>query len=132
MVAMFTAVTGLGADAMSGSRLGLGWVTPFVAGFVLNTRRHLLLREQRYAQFWLGLGCGIAMPLGHAALLHAAHGEPAVGWETAWQLMVLGLINGAACPAFFKAWDGFRRMMEYGPEPTSFQAGQREMKRGRG
>ena len=131
MVAAFTAMAGLGGDVLSGSRLGLGWVLPFGVGFALNTRRHLLLREQRYAQFWLGLGAGIAIPLGHALLLHAAHAEPARGWHSTRQLLLLGLLNGIACPACFKAFDRLRETFEYAPEPTSFHAGQREMKRGR-
>ncbi|MFM8418636.1 MAG: hypothetical protein ACKOEQ_00740 [Verrucomicrobiota bacterium] len=128
---LFAVLLGLWTDALSGSRLGLGSVTPFLATFFLSTRQHLLLREQRYAQFWLGLGLGLALPLGHGLLLQAAHSGPALGWHSARQLLVLGLLNGAACPACFWAFDRLRQSFEYPAAPTSFMAGQREMKRGR-
>lgn len=131
LVTALSAVVGLGADALSGSRVGLGMVMPFAAGFLLNTRRHLLLRDQRYAQFWLGLGAGVALPLGHALALHAAHAEPALGWHSIRSLLALGLLNGVACPACFLLFDRLRGALEYPVEPTSFQAGAREMKRGR-
>lgn len=131
LVAVLSAWVGLGTDALSGSRLGLGMVMPFAAGFLLNTRRHLLLREQRYAQFWLGVGAGIVLPLGHGFLLHALHEDPALGWHSTHQLLVLGVVNGVACPACFRIFDRLRESLEYQAERTSFQAGQREMKRGR-
>lgn len=128
---LFAVLIGLFTDSLSGSRLGLGAVMPFAAGFLLSTRQHLLLRNQRYAQFWLGLGAGIALPLGHGLLLAAAHAEPALGWHSPRQLLVLGLLNGAACPAFFWGFDRLRQSLEHPAAPTSFQAGLREMKRGR-
>jgi len=128
---MFAVMLGLGSDALSGSRLGLGALMPLAAAFFLSTRQHLLLRDERYAQFWLGLGAGVALPLGHGWILVAAHAEPAIGWHSVRQLLVLGLLNGAACPAFFWAFDRLRQSLEYPAAPTSFQAGLREMKRGR-
>lgn len=128
---VFAVLLGLFTDSLSGSRLGLGAVAPFAAAFLLNTRQHLLLRNQRYAQFWLGLGAGVGLPLGHGILLAAAHADPALGWHSVRQFLVLGLLNGAACPAFFWGFDRLRETLEHPAAPTSFQAGLREMKRGR-
>lgn len=128
---LFAVLLGLWTDSLSGSRMGLGAVTPFLATFLLSTRQHLLLRDQRYAQFWLGLGLGVGLPLGHGILLQAAHAGPALGWASIRQFLVLGLMNGAACPACFWAFDRLLQSLEYPAAPTSFMAGQREMKRGR-
>jgi cell shape-determining protein MreD len=131
VVSFLTIVAALWADSLSGSRLGSGVAPLFVVGFLLHTRQHLLLREQRYAQFWLGFASGVAVPVAHAGILLLGSSEPAVGWFTLRQLLGLGLLNGLACPAIFLLFDGLRGTFEYqlaGPGPYTAN---REMKRGR-
>jgi cell shape-determining protein MreD len=131
IVTALTIVAGLWADSLSGSQLGTGVGPLFVLGFLLNTRQHLLLRDQRYAQFWLGFGGGIGVPLAHALILEMGGAEPAWGWFTLRQLLGLGLLNGIACPVAFIFFDQLRGTFEYqqaGPGPY---ATNREMKRGR-
>lgn len=131
IVCLLTFAAGLGSDALSGSQLGSG-VPPLLAlGFFLNTRQHLLLREQRYAQFWLGLGGGLFCPLLHAALLSMGGQEPAFGWFTVRQVLGLGLLNGLACPVVFLFFERMRDVFEYQPSGPGPYSTNREMKRGR-
>ena len=130
-VTSLAVVGGLWLDALSGSRLGVSIGPVFAVGFVLHARQHLLLREQRYAQFWLGFGAGIVVPLATGVLLQLGGRQPHFGASTAFQLAVSGLFNGVACPAAFLLFDRLRSAFEYqaaGPGP--FRA-DREIKRGR-
>ncbi len=131
VVALLTTLAGLWVDSLSGSRVGVSVPALFALGFILNTRQHLLLREQRYAQFWLGLGGGIAVPLLTAGILQFTGKDPAFGWFTLRQLFVLGLLNGIACPACFLLFDRLRGMFEYQPADPVPYGMNREMKRGR-
>jgi hypothetical protein len=131
LVTALAVMVGLWTDSLSGSRLGSAVAPHFVVAFLLNTRRHLLLRDQRYAQSWLGFAAGIVIPLGHAAILHFGPVEPLFGWRSLPQLIVLGLLNGAACPAFFILFDHLRNTFEYPAIPGVSAHGIREMKRGR-
>jgi cell shape-determining protein MreD len=131
IVAILTTLAGLWIDSLSGSRLGTSVPALFLLGFILHTRQHLLLRDQRYAQFWLGFAGGVGVPLATAVILQFSGREPAFGWFTLRQLAVLGLLNGVACPACFLLFDRLRRMFEYQPaDPVPYRLN-REMKRGR-
>lgn len=124
-------VGGLWLDALSGSRIGASIGPLFLVGFVLHARQHLLLRDQRYAQFWLGLGAGIAVPLATGTLLLLGSRQPHFGTSTAAQLAVSGLLNGLMCPTAFLLFDRLRSAFEYQPAgPGPFRA-DREIKRGR-
>jgi rod shape-determining protein MreD len=131
LVTVLTLTAGLWIDALSGSRLGTGVAPLFGLGFLLNTRQHLLLREQRYAQFWLGFAGGLGVPLAHAGILQLGADEPALGWFTVRQLLSLGLLNGLACPAIFLLFDRLRAVFEYQPSGPGPYMSNREMKRGR-
>jgi rod shape-determining protein MreD len=131
VVSCLGVTAGLWLDALSGSRLGVSILPHFLVGFVLHARQHLLLREQRYAQFWLGFGAGILIPLATVALLQLGTRQPHVGASTFGQILLSGLINGLLCPAFFALFDQLRETFEYQPAgPGSFRS-DREIKRGR-
>jgi cell shape-determining protein MreD len=131
VVTSLCVLAGLWLDALSGSRLGASIGPLFLVGFALHARQHLLLREQRYAQFWLGLGAGVLVPLATGALLTLGVRQPFFGGGTVAQLAVSGVLNGLMCPAAFLLFDRLRSTWEYqavGPGP--FRA-DREIKRGR-
>ena len=122
---------GLALDALSAHRLGAGLPPLFAVGFLIHARQHLILRDQLYAQFWLGAGAGLAVPLLTLLLLSSGHRSPISGWATLWQLLVSALLNGAMCPACFRLFDRLRDAFEYRPVTESSFRPDRELKRGR-
>lgn len=131
IVSTLTIGGGLAVDALSAGRLGAGIAPLFALGFILHTRQHLLLRDQHYAQFWLGLAGGFLVPLLHGVILSMGSSEPAFGWSSARQWAILGLLNGAACPVIFILFDRLRATFEYQPADPGLYRLNREMKRGR-
>lgn len=122
---------GLGLDSLSANRLGVSVLPMFLAGFLIHTRRHVILRDQTYAQFWLGLGTAVLVPLATWVIMSAGQREPIHGWLTVWQLAVSGLLNGALCPACFVLFDALRRTFDYQPVAESSFRPDRQIKRGR-
>ena len=124
-------VASLGTDALSANPIGVSLVPCFVLGLVLQLQRHLLLREQWYAQVWLGLSGGIAVPLLTWGLLLMDSQPQSMGFSLLFRILLLGFLNAAACPALFVVFDGLREVFEYKPiSETGFRP-DREIKRGR-
>lgn len=131
LTAGLTVFAGLALDALSANRLGVSVLPMFLAGFLIHTRRHVILRGQAYAQFWLGLGTAVLVPLGTLALMSFGQREPLQGWATVRQLAVSGLLNGLLCPACFALFDALRLIFDYQPVAESSFRSDRQIKRGR-
>ncbi len=131
-VALVATLGGFWFDSLSANPLGISVLPLFVIGFILHSCRDLILREQLYAQFMLGLAASAAAPLFTLLALIGAGGEPLLGWWSLWQWLVMAL-GGAACtPACFYLFNRFNRAFTYQPQPgTSFRP-DREIKRDRG
>ena len=127
----FSVVCALWLDSLSSTRLGLSIPPLFILGFLLHVRQHLLLRDQIYAQFWLGFGAGIGVPLATMGILNIGGREFIAGWGTVWQLLVAGLVNGLTCPLGFRLFDALRSTFEYQPVATTPFRPDREIKYGR-
>lgn len=122
---------GLWADSLSAAPLGSGVPPLFLLGFTLQLQRHLILRDQRFAQFWIGLCAGAGVPLLTLATLGLTRAQPITGAFTPVQLVLSGLLNGIACPALFQVFDLLHRVFDYRPlASTSFRP-DRETVRGR-
>lgn len=122
---------GLGLDALSANRLGVSVMPMFLAGFFIQQRRHLILREQAYAQFWLGFATAVFVPVATWLIMLMGQREPLRGWSTVWQLALGGAINGLLCPAWFLLFDALRRTFDYQPVAESSFRSDRQIKRGR-
>jgi len=130
----FSVVAGLWLDAISSSRLGVSILPMFLFAFFVQTRSHLILRDQRFAQFWLGAAGGVLIPLVTAGLLQLGQRQPAFTSGTWWQLLVLGSFNGSLCPFFFQFFDKLNRAFNYQPLETAENRSyrpDRQMVRGR-
>ncbi|MSU36944.1 MAG: hypothetical protein EXS36_17975 [Pedosphaera sp.] len=128
---VFTVVTALGVDSLSANRFGVSVVPFFLFGFIAHISRHVLLQDQRYTQFWLGFTGGILVPLGTLAMLFLGQREPMFGSVTIRQLLLLGLLNGLVCPAFFWLFDRIQQGFDYQPLAVPSFRPDREIKRGR-
>lgn len=122
---------GLFFDSLSANPLGISILPLFAAGVAIYWRRELILRDQPYAQFVLGLTASAATPLLTILILLSTGHELLLGWGSLWQWIVMSLGGAIATPIFFFvfAWCeralGYRRVTE-----TSFRS-DREIRRGR-
>jgi cell shape-determining protein MreD len=130
MVACFCIVSALSLDSLSANHLGVSLLPLFLCAFATHARQHLILRDQAYARFWLGLGSGLAVPLLTRILLNLGARQPlgdAIGFE--WILS--GVVNAIACPLCFATFDRLRDLFEYKPIVESSYRADRQIKRGR-
>lgn len=130
-VASLAVFAGLALDSLSAGSPGISVIPLFAVGFGLHLRQHLILREQTYAQFWLGLSAGIAVPLMTLLLLELGSTSLIRGPFLVVQFLLLGLLNGAVCPAVFRIFDALHRTFDYQPLIESSFRPDREIKRGR-
>ena len=122
---------GLCFDALSNNPLGLSVLPLFLAGFIIHLRRGLIMREQFYAQFVLGLGACALVPLLSLVMLLSGRQSPTIGWGTLWQWIVMSVGGASLTPFCFWLFDGLHRALSHRPSfQTSFRP-DREIKRGR-
>ncbi len=131
ITSIFCCVSGLLFDSLSEARLGVSVAPLFAVGFALHFRRHLILREQTFARFWLGFGAGFVIPLATLGVTLLGNRQPSVGWPAIWQALFIGLFNGLACPICFRVFDWLKDYFDYQPIPMSSFRADREIKRGR-
>lgn len=122
---------GLWFDSLSANPLGISVLPLFLVGFAIYSRRDLILRDQFFAQWVLGLSASAAVPLMTLLLLMTLHHKPLLGWVTLWQWIVMSVGGAVATPVFFLLFDWFDRLFSYQrASETSFRP-DREIRRGR-
>ena len=132
ILVMGFAVTGaIWVDALSASRFGVSLLPMGLFAYLVQTRSHLILREQRFAQFWLGFGGGVAVPVATVGLLQLGQRQPAVTTGSLWQLLVLGLFNGFLTPLAFRLFDHLNGTFNYQVVSTQSFRTDRQIVRGR-
>ena len=130
-VALVSVLGGLWFDSLSANRLGVSILPLFLIGFAVRQFRHLILREQTYAQLVLGFGASGFAPLFTLMLLFSSGADPLLGWGFAWQWFVMTVLGGLLVPLYFKLFDKVYRALGYERiAETSFRE-DREIKRGR-
>ena len=128
---LVAALGGLCFDALSANPLGLSVLPLFVAGFIVCWKSDLILRDQIYAQFVLGLLASATVPAMTLLLLLTAGRAPLIGWGSLWQWLVLAGGGAAATPFLFKLLAVLERSLSYRRAmETSFRQ-DREIRRGR-
>jgi rod shape-determining protein MreD len=122
---------GLCFDTLSANPIGITMLPLFVVGLALHFRRELILRDQVFAQFILGLAAGAASPALTLLMLLSAGYAPLAGWGSLWQLAVMSLGGGLLTPLVFEVFDLCQRALSYRPvTQTSFRS-DRDIRRGR-
>jgi rod shape-determining protein MreD len=130
-VTLLAVLGGLWFDSLSANRLGASVVPLFLVGFFVQRFRHLILRDQMYAQLLLGFGASGFAPLLTLVILFSCGAEPIIGWGFIWQWLVMTMLGGALVPLYFRLFDkvyrtlGYERIVE-----TSFRP-DREIERGK-
>jgi cell shape-determining protein MreD len=122
---------GLWFDSLSANPLGISILPLFLIGFATHWYRGLILREQVFAQFTLGLAASAVAPVLTLLLLLNTDRQPLLGWGTLWQWLVMTVGGGLMTPVWFWLLDRVTRALSYRPfTETSFRT-DREIKRGR-
>jgi len=130
-VALLGVFGGLLFDSLSANPLGVTILPLFIVGLAIYWRRELILRDQPYAQFVLGLGASAAAPLLTVVLLLTVGHPPLLGWGSLWQWLVMSLAGAIATPLFFLIFGWCERVLGHVPViETSFRP-DREIRRGR-
>jgi rod shape-determining protein MreD len=130
-VALVAVLGGLWFDALSVNPLGISILPLFVVGFLIYPRRGLIMRDQFYARFVLGLGASALVPVLTLLLLLSARHTPPVGWGTLWVLIVMSVGGGLLTPVCFGLLDALTRALSYLPVAESSFRADREIRRGR-
>jgi cell shape-determining protein MreD len=131
MVTTFAILGGLWFDSLSANPLGVTVLPLFLIGVAIYANRELILRDQTFAQFVLGLAASSSIPIMILLFLLTTGHEPLFGWGTIWQLIVMSLGGAIATPIFFEFFNFVNRVL--GPRTyseTSFRP-DREIRRGR-
>lgn len=130
-VSLVAVLGGLWLDALSYNPLGVSVLPLFLAGFLIYPRRGLILREQFYARFILGLAASALVPVLTLLLLLSMRRAPSFGWGTIWHLLVMSVGGGLLTPVCFFVLGGLNRLLNYRPTTESSFRPDREIRRGR-
>lgn len=130
-VTLLAVLGGLWYDTLSANPLGISVLPLFIVGFLIFPRRGLILREQYYARFILGLSASALVPLLTLLMLLSMRRAPLVGFGTVWQLIVMTVVGGLLTPVCFWAFDALNRALSYRPVVESSFRPDRDIKRGR-
>jgi hypothetical protein len=91
----------------------------------------LILRDQLFAQFVLGLAASAIVPVLTVLLMLTKGQVPMLGWGSIWQWIVMSLGGAIATPIWFQLFGLFDRSLNYRrATETSFRP-DREIRRGR-
>ena len=130
-VASLALLAGLGFDSLSANPLGVSVLPLFSIGLAIFINRDLILRDQLFAQWSLGLAASAAAPLLTLLILLTSGHKPLLGWGSLWQWLVMAVGGGLATPVFFGLFGGVQRLLVHSADvPSAFRA-DREIRRGR-
>jgi rod shape-determining protein MreD len=130
-MALTAIVGGLGYDALSANPFGVSVLPLFLSGFLIHQSRSLIMRDQDYAQFMLGLGASAGTPLLTLLLLISLGENPLLGWGSLWQWIVMAAGGAAFTPVWFRLFGLVHRAFDYQPLLNPSFRSDREIKRGR-
>ena len=131
MMMTLAVFAGLMFDTLSVNPLGVSVLPLLLIGLLLQLRRDLLLRDQIYAQFVLGLIASAIAPVLTLLTLFTLEQSPLIGWGSLWQWLVMSVGGGVATPVFFLMFDRLNHALGYQPIVESSFRTDREIRRGR-
>src|SRR5258707_756926 len=94
-LALVAVCSGLWFDSLSANPLGISVLPLFFVGFLIHRYRGLILRDQLYAQWVLGLSASAAAPVLTLLLLLNTETRPLIGWFSLWQWLVMAAAGAA-------------------------------------
>jgi hypothetical protein len=130
-IASLAVFGGLGFDSLSANPLGISVLPLFISGLAIYSYRDLILRDQTFARFALGLGASALTPILILLMLLTTGRTPLFGWGTLWQLIVMSLGGAIATPIVFEILAWLNRTLGHAPVAQSSFRPDREIRRGR-
>jgi rod shape-determining protein MreD len=130
-VASLALCGGLWFDSLSANPLGTSVLPLAGIGYLISLRRDLILRDQPFAQFVIGLLASFCAPAVTLLMLLTAGMNPLIGWGTLWQLLVMTLLGGAMTPLLFRVFGRLTETFGYREIISSSFRPDREIRRGR-
>ena len=130
-MALLAVFGGLCFDTLSANPLGITMLPLFAVGFVIYVRRELILRDEVFAQFSLGIATGAVTPALTLLLLLSGGYAPLAGWGSLWQFTVMALGGGVLTPLVFYAFALCDRALRYRPATQISFRPDRDIRRGR-
>jgi len=130
-VSLVAVAGGLLLDTLSANPLGISIVPLLVVGVVTHRFRHLILREEAYAQSILGLAASAGVPLITVLLLVTLGHQPVLGLGSLWQWLVMSVVGALWTPLCFACFDRLLRGLSYTPLDRGGFRADREIERGR-
>jgi hypothetical protein len=124
-------LAGLWFDSFSANPLGISILPQFLVAFITYQARDVILREQPYARFILGMAASAAAPLLTVLFLLGGGFRPLLGWGSLWQWLVVSVGGGILTPVFFWFFDRVNSALLYRRTAESTFRPDREIKRGR-
>jgi cell shape-determining protein MreD len=122
---------GLSLDTLSWNPLGTSVLPLLAIGLLVFWCRHLILRDQLYAQLLLGLVACAAVPVMCLLTLLGLGEHPLVGWGSLWQWLVMMIGGALLTPVVFFIMDRVQHALSYSLAGGSGFRPDREIKRGR-
>src|SRR5262249_27255541 len=110
-IGLVSVLGGLWFDSLSANPLGISVVPLLVVGLLVHFSRDMVLRDQTFAQFVLGLGASAATPILTLILLLTTGHGPSLGWGTLWQIIVMTIGGAIATPVCFVLFDFAHRAL---------------------
>jgi cell shape-determining protein MreD len=130
-VALLAIAGGLWLDSLSANPLGISVLPLFLVGWFINATRDLVLRDQTFARWFLGLGASACVPVLTLLLLLTTGHKPLLGWGTLWQIVVSSAVGGCAAPVVFWVFERLQMALVHGKTAESSFRPDREIRRGR-
>jgi len=130
-VALLAVFGGLCFDSLSANPLGVSVLPLFAVGLLIYRKRNLILHDEFFTRFMLGLMASALVPALTLLLLLTTHQTPLIGWGSLWQWLVMTGGGALATPVCFALFDRANQALGYHPVvETSFRP-DREILRGR-
>jgi hypothetical protein len=130
-VALLAVTGGLIYDSLSANPLAISVLPLLAIGLFIQRYRHLILREELFAQVTLGLAASAGAPVLTLLLLLNTEAQPLLSWFSIWQWIVVAVAGAAATPLWFVLLDRVHHALSYRPWGDSAFRPDREIKRGR-
>ena len=130
-VTLVSVLGGLFFDSLSANPLGISVMPLFVTGFLISMQRELILRDQFFAQFVLGLSASAFVPAATLLLLLTGGHAPQLSWFSVWQWIVMSVGGAVATPALFLLFGWFDRTFSYRSATEMSFRPDREIRRSR-
>jgi hypothetical protein len=128
-VSLLAVTGGFMYDSLSANPLGISVLPLLVIGLAIQRHRHLILREELFAQVTLGLAA--SAPVLTLLLLWNTEAQPLLGWFSIWQWIVVAVAGATATPLWFLLLDRVHHALSYRPWGDTAFRPDREIKRGR-